>query len=182
MLHYYSDDNAVEKEEEGKNQCLLSKVDCDEEKQLKVVLQLLYLQVEKIYVYPRGKKKKNKEEEEEGLFVPKFFDQAKEEEEIKVVVVMDVIDEFFHVGDYIDFVVDVDEDDVVDDDKAVKLVVADNEKNMGQASSLNYYMAMVQEVDALFFPACLSRLLVLKNISSASYFIVLTILLRFMSV
>lgn len=95
---------------------------------------------------------------------------------------MDVIDEFFHVGDYIDFVVDVDEDDVVDDDKAVKLVVADNEKNMGQASSLNYYMAMVQEVDALFFPACLSRLLVLKNISSASYFIVLTILLRFMSV
>ena len=95
---------------------------------------------------------------------------------------MDVIDEFFHVGDYIDFVVVDDEDDVVDDDKVEKLVVADNEKNMGQASSLNYYMAMVQEVDALFFPDGLSRWLVLKNISSASYFILLTILLRFMSV
>ena len=70
MLYYYSNDNAVEKEE-GENCCLLSKVDCDEEKQLKVVLQLLYLQVEKTYVYLRVEKK-NKEDE--VLFALVFFD------------------------------------------------------------------------------------------------------------
>lgn len=80
-------------------------------------------------------------------------------EEIIIAVVVGMIDAFFHVlVDYsgIAFVEKNEEkveDDAVDDDKVEKQVVVDAdeegvgiEKNKDQASSMYYYMAMMQEV------------------------------------
>lgn len=82
-------------------------------------------------------------------------------EEIIIAVVVGMIDAFFHVlVDYsgIAFVEKNEEEeevevDAVDDDKVEKRVVVDGdeedvgiEKNMDQASSMYYYMVMMQEV------------------------------------